>query len=174
MMSEQPTSTARALQRLYQKIFLINLRRLLSMFRHIVPAKPDREFARALNHYIDSGPEPSADTRQASPDAPHDSAPVPKKDYSAKAVTPESSHEETPARVRQPRSTDTIADKLRKSTWEHIHAVHRATRQGDKANARMHASIAKSAAAEAGHFMSKADYLEFLAALMEELKRFRN
>lgn len=51
-----------------------------------------------------------------------------------------------------------IGDKLRDSTWSHIHAATLLTRQGDDVNARLHATIANQALKEAAHYMSEEDY----------------
>lgn len=51
-----------------------------------------------------------------------------------------------------------LGDKLRDSTWSHIHAAQLQARQGNTMNAKLHAGIASDALKEAAHYMSDKDY----------------
>ena len=51
-----------------------------------------------------------------------------------------------------------LADKLKDSTWSHIHAAQLQARQGNTINAKLHAGIANDALKEAAHYMSDKDY----------------
>jgi len=51
-----------------------------------------------------------------------------------------------------------MGEKLKNSTWSHIHTATLHARQGDTINAKLHAKIANDALKEAAHYMSKADY----------------
>lgn len=59
-----------------------------------------------------------------------------------------------------------VGEKLRKSTWEHIHAAMRLAREGKVSRAMIHAEIANSALKEAARFMPETTYLQFI----EEVK----
>jgi hypothetical protein len=62
-----------------------------------------------------------------------------------------------------------IKEKLECSIWEHIHATIKYARQGDNRNAKMHADIVCSACKELAHYMSKDDYMNFIAGVNEHL-----
>lgn len=70
-------------------------------------------------------------------------------------------------------STDqNMGEKLKHSTWSHIHTATLQARQGNLSNAKMHARIANDALKEAAHFMSEDDYKDFcneVAKAFEEL-----
>ena len=51
-----------------------------------------------------------------------------------------------------------LGDKLRDSTWSHIHAAQLQARQGNTINAKLHAGIANDALKEAAHYLSDKDY----------------
>ena len=54
-----------------------------------------------------------------------------------------------------------MGEKLKKSTWSHIHTATLQARQGSLSNAKMHAGIANDALKEAAHYMSEEDYKVF-------------
>ena len=58
-----------------------------------------------------------------------------------------------------------MGEKLKDSTWTHIHAAQLQARQGNISNAKLHAGIANDALKEAAHYMSEDDY----KALCEEV-----
>ncbi len=66
-----------------------------------------------------------------------------------------------------------VGDKLKNSTWTHIHAALRMTRQGDKSSAKLHADIANSALKEASHFMSVEEYKVFCEQVMDALSEIK-
>ena len=51
-----------------------------------------------------------------------------------------------------------LGEKLKDSTWSHIHAAQLQARQGNTINAKLHAGIANDALKEAAHYMSDKDY----------------
>ena len=66
-----------------------------------------------------------------------------------------------------------MGDKLRDSTWTHIHAAKLHARQGDVTNADLHAGIAHDALKEAINYMTKEDYkvlCEEVAKAFKELE----
>lgn len=62
-----------------------------------------------------------------------------------------------------------VGEKLKKSTWEHIHAALRSARQGDAKTAKLHADIANNALREAAHYLPPQDYTSFAAAVGDML-----
>ena len=51
-----------------------------------------------------------------------------------------------------------LGEKLRDSTWSHLHTALLQVRQGEASNAKLHADIANEALKEAAHYMSEEDY----------------
>ncbi|MFV9616288.1 MAG: hypothetical protein ACNYZG_10050 [Gammaproteobacteria bacterium] len=51
-----------------------------------------------------------------------------------------------------------MGDKLKDSTWSHIHTALLQARQGNAYNAKLHADIANGALKEAAHYMSEENY----------------
>ena len=54
-----------------------------------------------------------------------------------------------------------MGEKLKHSTWSHIHTATLQARQGSLKNAKMNATIANDAFKEAAHYMSEEDYKAF-------------
>ncbi|TNF37416.1 MAG: hypothetical protein EP315_02670 [Gammaproteobacteria bacterium] len=66
-----------------------------------------------------------------------------------------------------------LGEKLRASTWSHIHTALLKARQGDVKAARVHADIANQAMKEAAHYLSEETFRQFadeIARALEELK----
>ncbi len=66
-----------------------------------------------------------------------------------------------------------MGDKLKDSTWSHIHTALLHARQGDAYNAKLHANIANEALKDAAHYMSKEDHkvlCEEVAKVFKELE----
>jgi len=67
-----------------------------------------------------------------------------------------------------------LGDKLKDSTWSHIHAAQLQARQGNTINAKLHAGIANDALKEAAHYMSDKDYQDLcneVTAIFNKLER---
>lgn len=62
-----------------------------------------------------------------------------------------------------------MSDKLKKSTWTHIHTALRLARQGDARTAKLHLDIASQALKEAAHHMSREDHIAFTVEVEEKL-----
>ena len=66
-----------------------------------------------------------------------------------------------------------MGNKLKDSTWSHIHTALLHARQGDANTAKLHADIANQALKEAAHYMSEEDYkvlCEKVAKAFKELE----
>jgi hypothetical protein len=67
-----------------------------------------------------------------------------------------------------------LGDKLKDSTWSHIHTAQLQARQGNTINAKLHAGIANDALKEAAHYMSDKDYQDLcneVTAIFKKLER---
>jgi hypothetical protein len=62
-----------------------------------------------------------------------------------------------------------LSEKLRNSTWHHIHTALRLARQGEAKTAKLHLDIASQALKEVAHFMSREDYIAFTVEVEEKL-----
>lgn len=66
-----------------------------------------------------------------------------------------------------------LGEKLKESTWSHIHAAQLHARQGNKINAKLHAGIANEALKEAANFMTENDYkvlCDEIASIFKQLE----
>ena len=63
-----------------------------------------------------------------------------------------------------------MGEKLKYSTWSHIHTSTLQARQGNLSNAKMHAKIANNALKEAVHYMSEEDYKVFCNEVAKEFE----
>jgi len=63
-----------------------------------------------------------------------------------------------------------MGEKLKNSTWSHIHTAMLQVRQGDTSNAKMHAGFANEALKEAAHYMSEEDYRVFCEEVEKAFK----
>ena len=67
-----------------------------------------------------------------------------------------------------------LGDKLKDSTWSHIHAAQLHARQGNIINAKLHAGIANDALKEAAHYMSDKDYEDLCNEVAEIFKKLES
>lgn len=63
-----------------------------------------------------------------------------------------------------------MGEKLKDSTWSHIHTALLHARQGDVSNAKLHADIANGALKEAAHYMTEEDYKVFCSEVAKAFK----
>jgi len=63
-----------------------------------------------------------------------------------------------------------MGEKLKDSTWSHIHTALLHARQGDVSNAKLHADIANDALKEAAHYMTEEDYKVLCAEVAKAFK----
>lgn len=64
-----------------------------------------------------------------------------------------------------------LGKRLVRSAWAHISQAVSRSRQGDEANAKLHADIAIQAMKEARHYMSANEYEEFTASVLSTFKQ---
>lgn len=62
-----------------------------------------------------------------------------------------------------------LSEKLRNSTWHHIHTALRLARQGEAKTAKLHLDIASQALKEVAHYMPREDYIAFTVEVEEKL-----
>ena len=67
-----------------------------------------------------------------------------------------------------------LGEKLKDSTWSHIHAAQLQARQGNIINAKLHAGIANDALKEAAHYMSDKDYKDLCDEVTAIFKNLEN
>ncbi len=92
-------------------------------------------------------------------------------------LTPAERPRETPLsnhlhqHTQAPTLPSPLIEHLHNSTWEHIHAAIRFTRQGDATKGRLHAQLANNAIDEAAHYMEEGDFARFMEELQHSLER---
>lgn len=62
-----------------------------------------------------------------------------------------------------------MAARLRRCVWDHVHTVHRLSRNGDENTARLHVNIACDAMKTLSHFMEKEEYNEFFKLVSTQI-----
>ena len=67
-----------------------------------------------------------------------------------------------------------MGEKLKESTWSHLHAAQLHARQGNIDNAKLHAGIANDALKEAAHYMSEDDYKDLCDEVAMVFKKLDN
>ena len=73
--------------------------------------------------------------------------------------------------ARKKESDQYMGEKLKTSTWTHIHTALMQARNGQATTAKLHADIANQALKEAAHYMSEQDYKAFFAEVETELNK---
>ncbi len=130
-------SILRKLQRLYARLVLQILHQRMQFYRKSHHARPDQEISTALYEYIDQAPPPVTEGHTRTT-APHTNSPI----HTNEPPSIITMTRDGLALLFQKMSTGpsidpAMSDKLKKSVWDHIHAVHRFTRQGDRISARL-------------------------------------
>jgi len=64
-----------------------------------------------------------------------------------------------------------MGEKLKDSTWTHIHTAMLQARQGDAINAKLHAGIANNALKEAANYLTEEDYKVLCEEVANEFKK---
>jgi hypothetical protein len=64
-----------------------------------------------------------------------------------------------------------MGEKLKESTWTHIHTAMLQARQGDAINAKLHAEIASNALKEAAKYLTEEDYKALCEEVAKEFKK---
>jgi hypothetical protein len=62
-----------------------------------------------------------------------------------------------------------MAARLRRCTWDHLHSANRLARSGDEKMAKMHANIACDAMNTLSHYMPEEEYIEFFNLIYSQL-----
>ncbi len=156
------------LQQLYYRLCAIELRKRLSLYHRHIGTNMAPDISTSLTDHLDklapTGKPSTAD------DASTTSMTSPKRPYRPKK-TKQSSKQ--PHGILQVVSTYIRSDKiftsmktsdpymgekLKESTWSHIHAAQLQARQGNINNAKLHAGIANDALKEAAHYMNEDDH----------------
>jgi len=156
------------LKRLYYKICDNELCRRLGLYHRLTGSKQAPDISTPMAEHLDrlalTGKTNAADTTSISSSTvsevtsrQNNTARPRKRRYGMfKSVTTyfHSKKIFTPLKTNDPY----LGEKLKDSTWSHIHAAQLQARQGNTINAKLHAGIANDALKEAAHYMSDKDY----------------
>jgi len=170
-----------ALQRLYSRIASIVLHKRMGSYREETGSVADHDLAALLSDHIDR----LADSRPANSGKTQPQVSVQKVQTATQNPSPDRRHADRPVSIvtrtfnglgRYFKSSRTesvldpeLSEKLKKSTWNHIHTAFRLARQGEAGTAKLHLDIAAHALKEAAHYMSKEEHIAFTVEVEEKL-----
>ena len=170
-----------ALQKLYTSISSLMLHKRMDSYREEAGNLADRDLGNLLSDDIDrlSVTEP-ADSDKTQPQVSLHSAPAAThspsrgRRHSAHKVSIVSRTFNGLGRYFRSNRKDSVLDpelseKLKQSTWNHIHTALRLARQGETVNAKLHLDIANQALKEAAHYMSREEHIAFTVEVEEKL-----
>jgi len=170
-----------ALQNLYSRIASLILKKRMGSYREETGTVAGQDLTTLLSDHIDQ----LADSRPASGDKTPNQISVQK--VQTETQNPslgrrQSDHQGSIisrafnglGRYFKSRRTESVLDpelseKLKKSTWTHIHNAFRLARQGDARTAKLHLDIASQALKEAAHYMSREEHIAFTVEVEEKL-----
>lgn len=172
------------LQQLYYRVCAVDLRKRMTLYhRHIgTNNAPDISSSLTKNldkltptskpNTVDSSSPPST-TSSKRPGRPDNAKPSSKQSHGIlKTVSTFISHKKIFTSMKT--SDPYMGEKLKESTWSHIHAAQLQARQGNIDNAKLHAGIANDALKEAAHYMSEDDYKVFCEEVTMVFKKLEN
>lgn len=173
------------LKRLYSKLARVALHKRMSSYQQWVNTENHQDISNPLYDYIDKLA--SSDAVKA-PGVPHQTYDKEQPAIATNNTTPPAAQEHKEIVINKTLeglslyyqdhktaadSQPELSEKLKKSAWEHIHAVHRYARQGDVKTARLHADIANNALKEAAHYMTEDDYKAFMQEVKDEMQAIK-
>ena len=167
-----------ALQRLYARITALVLHKRMGSYREEAGSVAEHDFATLLSDLIDrlAAPGP-ANSENIPPQVSAQTAtqnPSPGRPDSDHMVSIVSRTFNGLGRYFKTSRTESdldpeLSEKLKQSTWNHIHTALRLARQGEAANAKLHLDIASQALKEAAHYMSREEHIAFTVEVQEKL-----
>ncbi|MBT8134939.1 MAG: hypothetical protein KJO03_10550 [Gammaproteobacteria bacterium] len=156
------------LQQLYYRVCAIDLRKRMTLYHRHIGTNEAPDISLSLKKNLDkltptSNPNtvnysstPST-TPSKRPDKPENAKQSSKQPHVVlKAISSFISRKKIFTSMKT--SDPYMGEKLKESTWSHIHAAQLHARQGNINNAKLHAGIANNALKEAAHYMSEDDY----------------
>ena len=170
-----------ALQRLYARITSLFLNKRMGSYREEAGSVADHDLATLLSDHIDRlaarGPANSGKTKRQVSEQKVQTAtqnPSPGRPPSDHQVSIVSGILNGLGRYFKSNRTEPaldpeLSEKLKKSTWNHIHTALRLARQGEARTAKLHLDIASQALKEAAHYMSREEHIAFTVEVEEKL-----
>lgn len=167
------------LQYLYRKISIVITRIRMRSYRPFIESNNTFDITSLLHKQIDSivfsSIKNNAGTANTSKEVQHSKlnfAKVDNKNCQDNEIDNVSSIESEFSKYLKQKKSSSIThpymgDKLKKSTWEHIHSTIRYAKQGNMAIAKLHADIAGHALEEAAHFLNDEEYSDLVFQVEE-------
>lgn len=156
------------LQMLYHRLFTIDLRKRMSLYHRHTDSNEAPDISTSLAQHLDklapAGKPEKVDTASTTStlsakrtEKPEKPAPPGKQ---RKGIFNIVNNFTRPKKIfsRMKTGDPYMGEKLKESTWSHIHAAQLQARQGNIDIAKLHAGIANDALKEAAHYMSEDDY----------------
>lgn len=156
------------LQQLYYRLCAIDLRKRISLYHRHIGTNKSPDISTSLTDHLDklaatSKPNTADDASTTSittpkrPYRPEKTKQSSKQPYGILAVV--STYIRSDKIFTSMKTSDPyLGEKLKESTWSHIHAAQLQARQGNINNAKLHAGIANNALKEAAHYMNEDDH----------------
>lgn len=169
------------LQELYNKLSALDLRKRMSLYHRSTDINEATDISSSLTKHLDKLI-PSSKSNRASADnttetissirqTRFDNTKRPSRQPQGiiKVVTDFIRPKKIFTRIKT--SDQYMGEKLKDSTWSHIHTAKLHARQGNIINAKLHAGIANDALKEAAHYLSKEDYTVLCEEVVKVLKK---
>ncbi|NOQ90802.1 MAG: hypothetical protein GQ549_07630 [Gammaproteobacteria bacterium] len=172
---------SRALQELYYKLCDMDLHKHMDLYNRNTGTNETSDISTSLTKQIDKlapASQPGKpNSASASATTVRSSKRASKPDNVKQASQPSGWLNKMVSNVSRPKKTFTgkitadpyMGNKLKDSTWSHIHTALLHARQGDASTAKLHADIACEALKEAAHYMSKEDHKILCAEVAKAL-----
>lgn len=173
----------RSVHSLFSKVALLDLQKRTRSYKQQADSSRQTDIATSLTDYIDkmaalqpaskasvvkqgtNEPSPENITQESGQTEPVQAVPV--NGVSTNLSEYMKSHS-------QHTSSDSyVGDKLKASTWSHIHTAILKAREGDAKAARLHADIANQALKEAGHYMDDEEFRLFSEEIEKALNELK-
>ncbi|HEY9052830.1 MAG TPA: hypothetical protein VIQ03_14860 [Gammaproteobacteria bacterium] len=157
----------RSVNTLISKVSLLDLQKRTTSYKQHASRETQKDIATPLSSYIDKlaagqpakasmhnniSEEPAGITGATSQEIPQ---------TQSTAVIPNNLSDYLKSHSQHSDSDSYIGDKLKASTWSHIHTAILKAREGDPRTAKLHADIANQAMKEAVHYMSDEEFRIF-------------
>lgn len=174
----------RSVHSLFSKVSLLDLQKRTSSYKQQAGRETQKDIATPLSSYIDKlsagqpaitsthpviSEEPEEISGATPQEAPQENPQIP-----STAVIPNDLSDYLKSHSQHSDSEGYIGDKLKASTWSHIHTAILKAREGDPKTAKLHADIANQAMKEAVHYMSDEEFVKFSEEIdraLSELKQ---
>ena len=176
-------SLLRILKRLYTKLFLVSLHKRISHYHPSVTSNHHQEIGETLHDVIN---EIVKDISRNDSEPVYTNLMITDDDKHLSNLTPNTAVNKTTTASMTLNSLSlylkkstalehdpSMAARLRRCVWDHVHTVHRLARSGEERSARLHVNIATNAMKTLSHYMPKDEYTKFYTLISTNINEIR-